>query len=1185
METNSVPSHADSSKPSESNAPPNFNREGDSSHMEMGQNPQGMNTWSTSSSMDPWTPLHAHAHAHSQSSYQPSSSSSSSSWEQYATAPQNDPSSGGTRRSGGGLASTWKKLLGRVEQGLDGLVQLEDTISSQAQQLVSSYRVASTSQTPSDVNFGQGAEMGASYGGVAQGSQHRGPIPPEWGPSPDANQNQQASGGSVPLPQKRQAVPTASGISSDPREGEVSQQPQNSMTETGTTSSNQDYAQQRNPSSPLDRAFQREGSDDSSSRATQHPNTSTDTYSPDSTTTTTTSSTPVPSKEEHVYTTTPKTESPFVKTSTPASQTFSQLLDYDASARGFPSSPTPPTSRDTYPDVDDESDRTPILEQVLSSIRIPNPLKLFRRKDDYHYASVAAWLKEDDAESNRRKKRWFPWFSRSNTKQNHVVAPSLLKTSTANKNGQHLPVSLENLLGRSNQGKSTNLLSKVNERQCRSLGRRQAVADMVSLILLVFALDQINPQGLIQLPRTLQEIHSIRLLPLANVLSTVWDTFAPELLLCTYLMSLRRRYLQRSKRPQVTNDISNRVEEESQYAQLYLRLTTSAPLSARVTQELTRAGIAQSESLMARARLGTLVTFTVVSLLVLSTSFVGPIMDAIFTRLGLLMQMQEWRKWPIEWVALGNHLKDLFVPLGSVLVDLATREWSKHMEDPTKLVAGLSLIVSLLLVTRIPALERRRMPGKTKVASDNVEGLWMPSNTSTQRVSLLGTSSSSRLGLLSVDGSLERILEHWRLGRDTSASSSSGPSILSMMRQSAYSILLLALLVVPVAASYAVGMILGTQSQLSWRTLSELLLIAVLVFPVARDAIRKEMQSSQFRPAIQHFLDTLSKVVQDRTKQSTDPSLQFLASVSPTAGLVVKDLWAAHSCKRAWAVRGANLECPNGQVMVIVGDDSAGKSRLVTAIAEGILKPPADSATCIGVRGYVGVGGVDVTKWDTSLLKKRVGLYLSDVRRIADAASVYTGWTLEEVLEPVRGMGKEDSQGHLTASERSCMLLALKITGLYGSVSSWPSRLSTVLTSKEEDLRPTAVHPRPHVLSPAEWSKLLLSQVLAQSIYDNDNTASSSDKVENSLVGSILLLDDPTVLLGEVEEAHVLEELRQTGAATILTTNQWATGRFADIIVVVKDGAIVESGSHVELIARGPQESLYAAKWHAMTML
>lgn len=143
--------------------------------------------------------------------------------------------------------------------------------------------------------------------------------------------------------------------------------------------------------------------------------------------------------------------------------------------------------------------------------------------------------------------------------------------------------------------------------------------------------------------------------------------------------------------------------------------------------------------------------------------------------------------------------------------------------------------------------------------------------------------------------------------------------------------------------------------------------------------------------------------------------------------------------------------------------------------------------------------------------------------------------------------------------------------------------MATILTSKEEDLRPSPLRPRCNVLSPTEWSKLLLAKLIAQAVFDNDNSAASADKVENSLLGSLLLLDDATVLLSETDETKLLRELRQTGAAILLTSNKWATGRLADRIAVVKDGAIVESGSHTELLNRGPQHSLYAAKWHAMT--
>jgi ABC-type multidrug transport system fused ATPase/permease subunit len=79
------------------------------------------------------------------------------------------------------------------------------------------------------------------------------------------------------------------------------------------------------------------------------------------------------------------------------------------------------------------------------------------------------------------------------------------------------------------------------------------------------------------------------------------------------------------------------------------------------------------------------------------------------------------------------------------------------------------------------------------------------------------------------------------------------------------------------------------------------------------------------------------------------------------------------------------------------------------------------------------------------------------------------------------------------------------------------------------------------------------------------------------------LLDDVLVHLSEVEEARLLRDLKSSGAATLVTSNRWATGRFADRVAVVKDGTIVETGTHSELLNRGPQQSIYAAKWHAMT--
>jgi len=331
------------------------------------------------------------------------------------------------------------------------------------------------------------------------------------------------------------------------------------------------------------------------------------------------------------------------------------------------------------------------------------------------------------------------------------------------------------------------------------------------------------------------------------------------------------------------------------------------------------------------------------------------------------------------------------------------------------------------------------------------------------------------------------------------------------------------------------------------------------------------------------FLRSVASTVSDigRPQQQT---MQLAATTNPMAGLVVKDLWVAHTAKRAWAVRGAGFACRNGEVVIVLGDDGSGKTRLLTSLVESMVAPPRRALSSTRVRGAITLGGLDVSKWDRPQLKKRLGVVLNDVRTVADMARVFGGVALEEILEPVDGLKSADPSHQPGAREKAAVHLGLKITGLYDSLlPRLPTKLSTIVTANEEDLRPSPLRPRYHVLSPSEWAKLLLTQAVAQAIFDNDNSVGSNDRIENSLVGSLLLLDDASVLLSETEEASLLRELRSTGAATILTSNKWATGRLVDRILVMKDGVLVESGTHNELLARGPQHSLYASKWYQMT--
>jgi len=541
----------------------------------------------------------------------------------------------------------------------------------------------------------------------------------------------------------------------------------------------------------------------------------------------------------------------------------------------------------------------------------------------------------------------------------------------------------------------------------------------------------------------------------------------------------------------------------------------------------------------------------------------------------------------------------------------------------------VSLLVALLSVSYLPSLEdrqARKAGGRVNQESNEAEE---EDGTISSLWSNIGASSATRLGLLSAPRGVEGALEQFvKLrpdranaagialpGKQSKLSSKKkrhpeslvdlGSSLQPLLRKAMYSASSLLILSVPLAIycylfvstslSHGVPISLSSVKAIpenGWIALSQLATLLLFTHLQAGSAVSDVLSTNalrQGRSSLSSFFHKLGQTVEElrniAEESSAGADFQAMVTASPTKGISVVDLWAAHASRRAWAVKGANIQCQNGEVVMILGADGSGKTRLLTSIAERIFVPPKSARTTTHVRGSVRVAGVDLSKWDKMQLQKRVGVCLNDVRTVSDYASLMAGCTMEEILEPVVAGGRVGTK------ERNSVSVAMKITGLGSTVSRLPSKLSTVVSANEDELKPSSSQPYPsYPLSPSDWSRVLLTKVLAQLISGNDAQPSSSslsnanDAVRNSMMGSILLLDDPTSQMSEVDEAKIITALRSTGAAVLLTSNRWASGRFADRIVVLdsNSGAVVESGTHADLINLGPERSLYAREWSTM---
>ncbi|MFC0494214.1 ABC transporter ATP-binding protein [Streptomyces mutabilis] len=217
------------------------------------------------------------------------------------------------------------------------------------------------------------------------------------------------------------------------------------------------------------------------------------------------------------------------------------------------------------------------------------------------------------------------------------------------------------------------------------------------------------------------------------------------------------------------------------------------------------------------------------------------------------------------------------------------------------------------------------------------------------------------------------------------------------------------------------------------------------------------------------------------------------------------------------ALDDVTLSLPLGRIVALVGENGSGKTTLVKLLA-GLYTPDA---------GRITWDGVDVSTADRHALAERVAMVAQDFKRWPFTARVNVA------------VGRSSAP---LGDER--VAAAVAEAGADEVVADLPRGLDTLLARNFSG---------GHELSGGQWQRV----GIARAAYRQ---------------GSILIVDEPTAALDARAELEVFEKIRAlagSGQTVVLITHRLASVRHADLVHVLDQGRLVESGTPDELLAAG----------------
>ena len=216
-------------------------------------------------------------------------------------------------------------------------------------------------------------------------------------------------------------------------------------------------------------------------------------------------------------------------------------------------------------------------------------------------------------------------------------------------------------------------------------------------------------------------------------------------------------------------------------------------------------------------------------------------------------------------------------------------------------------------------------------------------------------------------------------------------------------------------------------------------------------------------------------------------------------------------------LRGLDLKIPAGTSLAIVGQNGAGKTTLAKLLCR--LYDPQS--------GSIRVDGVDLKELDLASWRRRVTAVFQDFVRFE--------LSLRENVIP-----STVDAADVDAADVDAMLAGALDDAGAANLAGFDTVLAKAYAGGTE-------------LSGGQWQRIALARAMAAV----------------RLGAGLVLLDEPTAQLDVRGEAEIFERVLAAtrSCTTILVSHRFSTVRHADRIAVLEHGAIVELGSHDELMA------------------